>query len=165
MDRKQIGLRIKKIRDGLGDTQAEFADRFSRTQQAVGQWESGVTMPDGETMIRIMEMSKERLPMLSDNEDMPETFKDGLGRDIKIEDAVKMMTDIMDGPAIYRAALVTSVKALFKAGRNEMKLEALEGRVSKIEDEIMSSQNRIEGMLASFLSAFEQKGVAGEARG
>jgi len=165
MERKQIGLRIKKIREDLGDTQAEFADRFGRTQQAVGQWENGLTMPDGETMVAIMELGKERLPMLSDGEDMPETFRDGMGREIKIEDAVRMMTDIMDGPAIYRAALVTSVKALFKAGRNEMKLEALEGRVSKIEDEIINSQNRIEGMLASFLSAFEQKGVAGEARG
>ena len=58
MERKQIGLRIKKIREDLGDTQAEFADRFSRTQQAVGKWESGLTMPDGETMVAILELGR-----------------------------------------------------------------------------------------------------------
>jgi len=129
MERKQIGLRIKKIREDLGDTQAEFADRFSRTQQAVGKWESGLTMPDGETMVAILELGRDRLPTLSGAEELPETFRNGLGREIKIDEAVAMMTDIMTGPQIYKAALVSSVKALFKACKNEAEMEGMRGEM------------------------------------
>ena len=52
-----------------------------------------------------------------------------MGREIKIDEAVAMMTDIMTGPQIYKAALVSSVKALFKACKNEAEMEGMRGEM------------------------------------
>jgi len=86
---------------------------------------------------------------------LPETFKDGMGHSIPLEDAVNMMMDIMSGPEIYKAALMTSVKALFRAGRNEVELEIMKHRMDGFE-------SRMEKMFTDLMAAItSQKGASG----
>ena len=46
MDQEKIGKLIKKIRKENKLTQAEFAEKYNVTYQAVSKWENGKNMPD-----------------------------------------------------------------------------------------------------------------------
>ena len=107
------------------------------------------------------EIIKQYHESMRDGTTLPATFKDGLGRDIKVEDAVRMMEDIMSGPDIYKVALMTSVKALFRAGRNEMELEIMKGRMDGFEQRMEAREDRTEKMFAAIMSALTpQKGAS-----
>jgi len=47
---------IRLIRDNLGLTQAEFADRLNLSREAVSQWETGRCGPSGAAEILIRQM-------------------------------------------------------------------------------------------------------------
>jgi len=46
MQNNIVGKRIKKGREKLGLSQAEFAKKVHVSQQAVGKWERGESLPD-----------------------------------------------------------------------------------------------------------------------
>ena len=104
MTKKDVGQEIRRIRENvLREKQGPFSDRFGVTQQNVSSWERGEHLPDGETMMKILELGKS-LAIRGNHEEL-DIFRDGSGWDIKREDAVRMMTDIMDGPMVVKAGL------------------------------------------------------------
>ena len=50
---KQVGERIKNLRQQLGLTQAELADKVGFTSQTVSNWESGSREPDIEALVKL----------------------------------------------------------------------------------------------------------------
>ncbi|MCL2821954.1 MAG: helix-turn-helix domain-containing protein [Firmicutes bacterium] len=46
MDNKIVGLRIASGRKVLGLSQSQFAQKVNVSQQAVGKWERGESLPD-----------------------------------------------------------------------------------------------------------------------
>jgi len=46
VDKKEVGLRIRELREGKNLTQAELARRVGRSRPAIAQWEEGVASPD-----------------------------------------------------------------------------------------------------------------------
>lgn len=46
MDQEKIGKLIKEIRKKNNLTQAEFAEKYGVTYQAVSKWENGKNIPD-----------------------------------------------------------------------------------------------------------------------
>jgi transcriptional regulator with XRE-family HTH domain len=54
-------VRIRALREGLGDTQQEFAERLGVTKQAVSSWENGETAPNLENLLRIVNVTGARL--------------------------------------------------------------------------------------------------------
>ena len=53
IDTKEIGGRIRQLRQQNGLTQGEFADILAVSFQAVSNWERGITPPDLENLVRI----------------------------------------------------------------------------------------------------------------
>ncbi|PWK05086.1 helix-turn-helix domain-containing protein [Tumebacillus permanentifrigoris] len=51
-----FGPTIKKIRNSLGETQRQFADRFGKVQSIVADWESGKKRPKHEDVLKIAEL-------------------------------------------------------------------------------------------------------------
>lgn len=56
MDQEKIGNFIKELRKKSNLTQAEFANKYGVTYQAVSKWENGKNLPD---MVLIKQMSKD----------------------------------------------------------------------------------------------------------
>ena len=54
--KKNIGLKIKELRTNHGQTQDVLAALLNTTQQAIGRWENGLTMPDLDTFFRICDI-------------------------------------------------------------------------------------------------------------
>ena len=50
---KQVGKRIKDLRQQLGLTQAELADKVGFTSQTVSNWESGLREPDIDALVKL----------------------------------------------------------------------------------------------------------------
>jgi len=53
MDRKELGRRIAEKRNSLGESQAIFGSRFGVTQQAVFNWEKGVSIPAQDILLKL----------------------------------------------------------------------------------------------------------------
>lgn len=60
--------KLKGIRNTLGLSQEQFADRLRVSRQAVTKWESGEGMPDAYNMKEIAKLSGHSLDYLLDNE-------------------------------------------------------------------------------------------------
>ena len=50
---KQVGKRIKDLRQQLGLTQADLADKVGFTSQTVSNWESGLREPDIDALVKL----------------------------------------------------------------------------------------------------------------
>ena len=50
MDQKKIGEYIKTLRENEDLTQDQLARELAITRQAISKWETGVNMPDTETL-------------------------------------------------------------------------------------------------------------------
>lgn len=57
MKNEALARNITALRNHLGKNQSAFADLFEATQPAVSKWESGQTMPEGENLSLLVEMS------------------------------------------------------------------------------------------------------------
>ncbi len=51
--KKEMGLKLKKIREDLGLTQAEFSKKVSLTQAAISQFEKAERFPSSDALQRI----------------------------------------------------------------------------------------------------------------
>jgi|GEM_PF-4497562 len=75
-----IGLTIKAIRKGMGQTQKEFAEGMGMTQTTISTLESDPTSPPAITLKKISEYSKVPLPCIYlwsiTDEDLPEDTND-----------------------------------------------------------------------------------------
>lgn len=74
----EFGKSICKIRESANLTQAQFAEIFGVSQQAVQKWESGVSVPDVERVVRIakyFDVSLDSLIMGNDNRTVEEMNK------------------------------------------------------------------------------------------
>lgn len=56
MDQKKIGEYIKKLRESEELTQEELAKDLAVTRQAISKWETGVNMPDTETLKKLSDL-------------------------------------------------------------------------------------------------------------
>lgn len=54
--KKQIGAKIKELRVTAGHAQWQLASMLGTTQQAVGRWEAGQTLPDLDTFFRLCDI-------------------------------------------------------------------------------------------------------------
>lgn len=61
---KQVGERIKNLRQQLGLTQAELADKVGFTSQTVSNWESGSREPDIEALVKLSSLFNVSLDFL-----------------------------------------------------------------------------------------------------
>lgn len=52
---------IRSLREGLGLSQQEFAERIGVSKQAVSQWEAGVTAPSIENLLRVVNVTGAKL--------------------------------------------------------------------------------------------------------
>ena len=66
-----IGKRIAAYRRGKGMTQEELAAQLGLSFQAVSRWETGATMPDVETMIRLAKIFGTSIDMLAGHAHTP----------------------------------------------------------------------------------------------
>lgn len=48
---------LKALREGLGLTQQELADRVGVTKQAISGWESGIFAPTLESLLRVVNVT------------------------------------------------------------------------------------------------------------
>ena len=56
LSKKKIGAKIKELRTQHGHAQWQLAEQLGTTQQAVGRWEAGQTLPDLDTFFRICDI-------------------------------------------------------------------------------------------------------------
>lgn len=57
---EKINEIIKGVRKGLGVTQSEFAARIGVTRGSVAKYETGLTTPPGDVMLKILNLKGER---------------------------------------------------------------------------------------------------------
>ncbi len=60
---REFGLRLKETRAHLDFTQEEFAKHLGVKRQTLSSWEQGVTTPDVETVMRLKNMAKDKVPV------------------------------------------------------------------------------------------------------
>lgn len=71
IDKRAAGQRIAVLRRGLGYSQAEFAEKLNVSAQAVSKWETGLSLPDIETLLNISWMAKTSINEILDGETFP----------------------------------------------------------------------------------------------
>jgi transcriptional regulator with XRE-family HTH domain len=71
---KQIGQRIKKLRDEVGVTQQEVADRLGVLRPTISQMESGERKVSADELIKLSEILNTSVPYLMGLERRPEIF-------------------------------------------------------------------------------------------
>lgn len=53
IDKEQFGKRISVLRKKIGLSQAELAEKFNVSPQAVSKWETGLTLPDIDILLEM----------------------------------------------------------------------------------------------------------------
>lgn len=73
IDKALTGSRIAALRKELGYSQAVFAEKLSVTTQAVSKWETGLALPDIETLLNISWITNASLHTILEGEDFIES--------------------------------------------------------------------------------------------
>lgn len=71
IDKRAAGQRIAALRRELGYSQARFAEKLNVSTQAVSKWETGLSLPDVETLLDISWMAKISVNEILDGEEFP----------------------------------------------------------------------------------------------
>jgi len=69
LDKTAIGRRVAQLRKELAYSQAAFAEKLHVTAQAVSKWETGLTLPDIETLLHLSWLTKTSLHTILEGED------------------------------------------------------------------------------------------------
>jgi len=69
IDKGAVGRRIAILRQGLGYSQAVFAEKLHVSAQAVSKWETGLALPDIEVLLNLSWVCKVSLHALLEGED------------------------------------------------------------------------------------------------
>lgn len=56
MDKQQIGLILKQARESAGMTQSQVARIVGKTQQAIGNWETGYSTPEASMLFTLCDL-------------------------------------------------------------------------------------------------------------
>ena len=85
----QIGSKINQLRKMAGMTQEQFAEKLNVSRQTISKWESGITQPDLESIIKISSMFQVTLDdlLLDEASKMPQRDEQ-----LTLEDLIKIQT-------------------------------------------------------------------------
>lgn len=74
MNNKELGQRIKEYRTGLNLTQQQLADMVNISAKTVSHWETGYTLPDVNTLVKLTEIFHISLnEFVGNNKDLTDT--------------------------------------------------------------------------------------------
>ena len=101
--------RIRQIRQGVGDSQAEFAKRFSVQRGAVTLWESGRSSPTVKTTAEIARVGNVSLDWLINGEEKPEARTS--------DEETRLVTAFQSLSKDEKAAIMMAIMDLILAAR------------------------------------------------
>lgn len=79
INKTEVGKRISSLRKNLCYSQAEFAEKLDVSTQAVSKWETGLTLPDIETLLNISWICKTSINGILEGDDFIE-YDTGIDR-------------------------------------------------------------------------------------
>ena len=83
-----VGARIRECRKAAGLSQAELGRRVGVSQQAVGQWEKGVNLPEGARLVAVAEALAVSVDELLGQRDLTSARLDGIERRLTLLEAL-----------------------------------------------------------------------------
>lgn len=110
IDREQFGRRLSVLRKKLSLSQAELAERFGVSTQAVSKWETGLALPDVDILL-----------------EMSWLF------DISVNSLLEGGDQFINSPAMTRARIPEKVDEILKAKNEKQLFSALEPYFTEVE--------------------------------
>ena len=124
MDIKEIGQRIRALREGQHVTQDQLAAKMDVSRATVSHWEAGNRVIPLDEFLKLSQILGVNPAHLIDP-DCP------MGGDPIHKDLLKQTLDVLDSRTEYSAALESNIKAFYSAVITEIQTEE---RIARIED-------------------------------
>lgn len=117
----ELGARLRAIRDKRGLTQQQLADRLHTYPPRISQYESGVVVPEAETLAALAQALEVSLDELVFGRP-PSSGEDGIS-DVRLRERVRELEKVHPR---FREAAITVIDAFVVQGSHEATTERLQ---------------------------------------